>query len=159
MIKFVQGSFHQADLRFGNSAGTQCACCGLVSVSFTLVKRESRKMVKYWLVYSFQTFVTVFQSRTISTGILLAFSFSGWYLYRLWIDWYWLIALHTEKVFLYCVIICALNNILLNCGGVLDTPTFSWTLNNLLWPARKILSICGGYVAVSYTHLTLPTKA
>ena len=38
MIKFVQGSCHQADLRIGNSAGTQYACCGLVSVSFTLVK-------------------------------------------------------------------------------------------------------------------------
>ena len=42
MIKSVQGSFHQADLRFGNSAGTQCACCGLVSVTFTLVKSPGK---------------------------------------------------------------------------------------------------------------------
>ena len=45
MIKSVQGSFHQADLRFGNSNGTQCACCGLVSVSFTLVKSPGK-----WLI-------------------------------------------------------------------------------------------------------------
>ena len=42
MKKSVQGTFHQADLRFGNSAGTQCACCGLVSVSFTLVKSPGK---------------------------------------------------------------------------------------------------------------------
>ena len=52
-------------------------------------------------------------------------------------DWYWFIALHTEKVFLYYGRICVLNNILLSFGGVLETLTFSWTLNNLLWPARN----------------------
>ena len=53
MIKFVQGSFHQADLRFGNSAGTQCACCGLVSVSFTFVKKIPGKWLStdYYIVF------------------------------------------------------------------------------------------------------------
>ena len=38
----MQGSFHQADLRFGNSAGTQCTCCALVSACFTLVKSPGK---------------------------------------------------------------------------------------------------------------------
>ena len=42
MIRFVQGLFHQADLRFGNSADTQCACLELVSVSFTPMKSPGK---------------------------------------------------------------------------------------------------------------------
>ena len=42
-----------------------------------------------------------------------------------------------------------LNNILLNCDGVLETPTFSWTLNNLLWPARN--KYCQFGVAMLWT--------
>ena len=42
MIKSVQGSLHQAELRFGNSDGTQCTCCGLVSVCFSLVKSPGK---------------------------------------------------------------------------------------------------------------------
>ena len=42
MIRFVQGLFHQADLRFGNSADTQCACLELVLVSFTPVKSPGK---------------------------------------------------------------------------------------------------------------------
>ena len=42
MIKSVQGSLHQAELRFGNSDGTQCTCCGLVSVCFSLVKNPGK---------------------------------------------------------------------------------------------------------------------
>jgi len=34
----VQGSYHQGDERFGDSAGKQCTCCALFSVIFTLMK-------------------------------------------------------------------------------------------------------------------------
>ena len=36
--KVVQGSFHQGNDRFGETAGRQCTCCALFSVAFTLVK-------------------------------------------------------------------------------------------------------------------------
>ena len=39
----VQGSFHQGDrIRFGNTAGTQCTCCCLTSLTLTLVKTPGR---------------------------------------------------------------------------------------------------------------------
>lgn len=38
-IKVTQGSFHQGDARFGQSAGTQCMCNALFSIFFSAVKR------------------------------------------------------------------------------------------------------------------------
>ena len=38
-IKITQGSFHQGNIeRFGLSAGTQCTCCALFSVTFSIIK-------------------------------------------------------------------------------------------------------------------------
>lgn len=34
----MKGSFHQGDVRFGQSAGKQCTCCSLFSLAFLLVK-------------------------------------------------------------------------------------------------------------------------
>ena len=36
--KVTQGSFHQGNEKFGDTAGKQCACCSLFSVAFTLIK-------------------------------------------------------------------------------------------------------------------------
>ena len=40
--KVLQGSFHQGNIRFGETAGKQCTCCSLFSVAFTLVKTPGR---------------------------------------------------------------------------------------------------------------------
>ena len=37
--KTTSGSFHQADIRFGETAGTQCLCNSLLSISWSLVRR------------------------------------------------------------------------------------------------------------------------
>ena len=42
-LKVTQGSFHQANARFGATAGRQCTCCALFSVVFSVVKRQA-----YW---------------------------------------------------------------------------------------------------------------
>lgn len=42
-IKSVQGSFHQENQKFGETAGNQCTCCSLFSIAFTLIKRPG-----YW---------------------------------------------------------------------------------------------------------------
>ena len=42
-LKSVQGSFHQGNIKFGETAGKQCTCCPLFSVAFTLVKTPG-----YW---------------------------------------------------------------------------------------------------------------
>ena len=39
----VQGSFHQGNEKFGETAGLQCTCCSLFSIAFTLVKSPG-----YW---------------------------------------------------------------------------------------------------------------
>ena len=38
IIKVVQASHHQGDVRYGNSRGIQCSCMSLMSVSWTLFK-------------------------------------------------------------------------------------------------------------------------
>lgn len=41
MLKVVvQGSFHQGNVRFQQSAGKQCTCCSLFSVAFILIKSQ-----------------------------------------------------------------------------------------------------------------------
>ena len=42
-LKSVQWSFHQGNIKFGETAGKQCTCCSLFSVAFTLVKTPG-----YW---------------------------------------------------------------------------------------------------------------
>ena len=42
-LKVVQGSFHQGNKKFGDTAGKQCTCCSLFSVAFTLIKSPG-----YW---------------------------------------------------------------------------------------------------------------
>ena len=42
-LKSVQGSFHQGNIKIGETAGKQCTCCSLFSVAFTLVKTPG-----YW---------------------------------------------------------------------------------------------------------------
>ena len=42
-LKVVQGSNHQGNEKFGETAGMQCTCCSLFSVAFTLVKSPG-----YW---------------------------------------------------------------------------------------------------------------
>jgi len=37
-VNITQGSFHQGDERFGESAGKQCTCCSLYSIAFSRVK-------------------------------------------------------------------------------------------------------------------------
>ena len=37
-LKVIQGSFHQGNEKFGETAGKQCTCCSLFSVAFGLVK-------------------------------------------------------------------------------------------------------------------------
>ena len=41
ILKAVQGSFHQGNEKFGETAGMQCTCCSLFSIAFTLVKNPS----------------------------------------------------------------------------------------------------------------------
>ena len=43
-ISTVRGSYHQADSRFGRSAGTQCMCNALFSVCFSVTRR-----VHHWV--------------------------------------------------------------------------------------------------------------
>ena len=42
-MKLTQGSFHQGDIRFGESAGKQCTCCSLFSIAFSIIKSPG-----YW---------------------------------------------------------------------------------------------------------------
>ena len=42
-LKITQGSFHQADERFGSTAGRQCTCCALFSATLSVVKNPA-----YW---------------------------------------------------------------------------------------------------------------
>ena len=43
ILKAVQGSFHQGNSMFGDSAGKQCACCSLLAISFTVIRTPG-----YW---------------------------------------------------------------------------------------------------------------
>jgi len=47
-VNITQGSFHQGDERFGESAGKQCTCCSLYSIAFSRVKNPGNwKLEKY----------------------------------------------------------------------------------------------------------------
>ena len=37
-VKLIQGSFHQGNERFGSTAGKQCTCCALFSLTLSVVK-------------------------------------------------------------------------------------------------------------------------
>ena len=46
LLKVVQGSFHQGDPKFGQTAGIQCACNSLFSLCWSSIKR-----VTVWTTY------------------------------------------------------------------------------------------------------------
>ena len=48
--KTVSASFHQAHMKFGNSAGTQCSCNALFAICFSIIKKVS--IWKSWLLRS-----------------------------------------------------------------------------------------------------------
>ena len=39
--KSVLGSFHQAHMKFGDAAGTQCSCRSLYAICFSIIKKVS----------------------------------------------------------------------------------------------------------------------
>jgi len=39
-VQIIQGSFHQGNPKFVESAGKQCTCCSLVSIAFSNIKIE-----------------------------------------------------------------------------------------------------------------------
>ena len=39
ILKITQGSFHQADIKFGETAGRQCACNTLFSIAWSAIRR------------------------------------------------------------------------------------------------------------------------
>jgi len=41
-VQIIQGSFHQGNPKFVESAGKQCTCCSLVSIAFTKCKSPAR---------------------------------------------------------------------------------------------------------------------
>ena len=41
ILKVIQGSFHQGDLKFGHTAGIQCACNSLYALCWSTIKRVS----------------------------------------------------------------------------------------------------------------------
>ena len=67
--KSVSGSFHQGDVKFGYSAGTQCSCNALYAICFSAIKKVS--IWKYWdLDYILEHSDTLF----VSLGIARALS-------------------------------------------------------------------------------------
>ena len=67
--KSVSSSFHQGDVEFGYSAGTQCSCNALYAICFSAIKKVS--IWKYWdLDYILEHGETLF----VSLGIAQALS-------------------------------------------------------------------------------------
>ena len=64
--KSVLGSFHQGHAKFGDTAGTQCACNALFAICFSVVKRTT--LWKSWdLDYILEQGDELFKKVNIST--------------------------------------------------------------------------------------------